>query len=353
MVLESVGLRRCAQVGLALLVACLWQACGDTRGASERDAACGAACGADTSHEGGATGGSPSSSNGPQTGDSDAAASPNQSSDAAMSVDASRMPSTDPNDFFGEPRCASAGLALCDDFEADAIGAAPNADTWLVEGWGDGSAKVDDKHAARGKHAVHFHNAASGTKIVITQKKTFPAPQNRLFGRMFLYVEHIPKPFVWDDQSNFPLVHWTAASASGDYVENSTTYRPEVRAVGGINQRLLVNLDGGPKSEVGIDDEPPAGHESIVEGQWMCFEFEYSGTGEGAELRVWWDGIEHEHMHLVNTSANGATLWPIPTYDSMSFGWSHYQDYGAIMPAGFDVWIDAVAVDTQRIGCQL
>jgi hypothetical protein len=94
------------------------------------------------------------------------------------------------------------------------------------------------------------------------------------------------------------------------------------------------------------------GHEALPEQQWICFELEVSGTGTGAEMRVWWDGVEHTHLHLIN-GTEGEPMWPIPEYESMSFGFSHYQEYGAIFPQGFDVWIDEIAVDDERIGCQI
>ena len=88
-------------------------------------------------------------------------------------------------------------------------------------------------------------------------------------------------------------------------------------------------------------------------GEWMCFEFEYVGEGDDAEVRVYWDGREHPALHYSsNNRGSSGELWSIPTYDYLEFGFEHYQDYGAFV-GGFDAWIDEVAVDDERIGCAL
>jgi len=48
----------------------------------------------------------------------------------------------------------------------------------------------------------------------------------------------------------------------------------------------------------------------------------------------------------------GGELWPIPDYEYLELGFTHYQDYSKFVPS-FDAWIDEVAVDSARIGCAL
>lgn len=267
-----------------------------------------------------------------------------------------RTYSTDPATFFGEPRCAKAGVKLCDDFEEQAVGAAPDKGRWEVQTWGKGTATIDDKHAARGKHSVHIKTPAEVSRVVLRETQTFPASNNTVYGRFFLWLDYVPPPLKCDSGGCSNLVHWTAASASGPYTPpgGDKTYTPEVRAVGSVNERLLVNLDGGPEPEVGISDhDAPGGQDAPVAGKWMCFEFAYQGVGDKAEVRVWWDGLEHPGLHYSpsNTGEKGK-VWPIPSYANLDFGFTHYQDYSAFVP-GFDAWIDEIAVDDQRIGCDL
>jgi hypothetical protein len=173
-----------------------------------------------------------------------------------------------------------------------------------------------------------------------------------------MYLDYTPDPLACSGDVCPNLIHWTAAAAGGEYVAGAKTYHPDVRAIGAVNQRLLVNLDGGPKPEVGIDDDhsAPEGYRALDAshvGQWMCFEFEYAGEGESAELRVWWDGQEHPRLHYSTTNrGNKGELWPIPKYDHLGFGFTHYQDYGAFV-GKLDAWLDEIAVDDERIGCAL
>jgi hypothetical protein len=90
---------------------------------------------------------------------------------------------------------------------------------------------------------------------MLRETKTFATTGNHFFGRFFLYLDYTEDPLDCHTGTCVNLVHWTVASAGGDYVEGGQTYRPDVRAVGAVNQNLLVNLDGGPNPEVGVNDE--------------------------------------------------------------------------------------------------
>ena len=79
---------------------------------------------------------------------------------------------------------------------------------------------------------------------------------------------------------------------------------------------------------------------------WTCFEFEFDGAGD--ELRVWIDGDEIDCLHVTDWNQFGHGLTPdwSPAYDRLRIS---YQSWNADTP--IDVWYDAVAVDTQPIGC--
>jgi hypothetical protein len=254
----------------------------------------------------------------------------------------------------GASRCANAGVLLCDDFESNRIDPA----IWTLDTWGSGSATIDSSLAARGSHSLHITEPSGVSHVVLRETKTFATTGNHFFGRFFMYLDYTADALSCPGGKCTNLVHWTAASAGGAYVENSMTFHPDVRAVGAVNQNLLVNLDGGPKAEVGVSDDAsaPAGYTTLGSShvkQWMCFEFEYAGVGDSAEVRVWWDGQEHPALHY-STSHRGdkGELWPIPKYDHLDFGFTHYQDYSSVV-SKFDAWLDEIAVDDQRIGCAL
>ena len=39
--------------------------------------------------------------------------------------------------------------------------------------------------------------------------------------------------------------------------------------------------------------------------------------------------------------------WSMPSFDGIHIGFAHYQT----LDRGFDVWIDGIALDDERIGC--
>ena len=268
--------------------------------------------------------------------------------------DAGRVFSTNRSEFFGSPRCAAAGVTFCDDFENRSEGAAPDPASWSLEFWDQSAASVKVVgEGARGNKAMHFEIGQGTNKAMMSLKKVFPMAGNTFWARMFVRMPKRPLPFVWNDQANFPLTHWTFAYATGNHVFTSATLRPELRAGGFINRVPLMNEDGMDRTEVGIDDHPPAGHQELPENQWVCFELQWNGPDQ--EMRFYWDGIEHPSLHVTKTHTGGENdsnpPWPAgDPFDTLTLGLVMYQHYDKIgATIGLD--IDEVAVDGRRIGC--
>lgn len=261
----------------------------------------------------------------------------------------------------GASRCAGSNLLLCDSFEGSAIDTA----TWTLNTWGSGSATLDATRAARGGKSLHITQPSTTARVVLRETKTFKITGNHFFGRMFLYFDHIPDPLnchaECDGCTNWVcdnLIHWTVATAGGTFTPSGggSTQNLGVRAIGAVNQTMMLNIDYGSGQEVGLDDNKnqPAGYTAMNashKDQWMCFEFEYVGQGEDAEIRVWWDGREHPALHYSKNNRGGkGELWRIPKYEYLEFGLEHYQDYSKVRPS-MDAWLDEIAVDDERIGC--
>jgi hypothetical protein len=82
---------------------------------------------------------------------------------------------------------------------------------------------------------------------------------------------------------------------------------------------------------------------------WVCLEWMWKGdTNEG---KLWWDGVEHPSLATSPSKHGGSGTWALPPFDSMWVGWWLYQEDP--VPDHYDVWIDEVAVDYERIGCDL
>jgi hypothetical protein len=70
-----------------------------------------------------------------------------------------------------------------------ALGA--DAALWQTTRAGDATITVDETHAARGTHALHIKTVTGGSanRAYIKETRTFPATNNVLYGRMFVWFE--------------------------------------------------------------------------------------------------------------------------------------------------------------------
>jgi hypothetical protein len=247
--------------------------------------------------------------------------------------DLGRGYSTDPATFFGASRCASLGAQLCDDFEAGKPGDKPNAQLWTSSG----DVTLDSTQLARGKQALHLHIVGQAW-ATIAETKTFPAAGNHFFGRLFFRATAIPT-------TNPTAAHWTLVAGAG----NGT---PEIRE-GGISGKWGTGTDnraaGGTGDWTNADNDPAGAAKPVPANQWACIEWEYDGGN--TETRFWWDGVEHPSMHTTSTKHGGDQTVPylLPTFTNVKIGWMLYQ--APVNPTTFDIWIDEIAIDSTRIGC--
>ena len=245
---------------------------------------------------------------------------------------------TDRTRFFGASRCAGAGLQLCEDFERGTL----DTGTWRVSGT---APVIDEAQAARGKKALHVTVNGNGPSY-IKETRTFPAPNNTYYGRMFVTFHSLPA-------APLTYAHWTFIAASGTGVSG------EIRVSGQLQNG--VNLFG-----VGTDnrtdrngtgdwtnpDKDPGGHPAAVPvDRWICIEWMHKGDAS-SETRFWWDGVEHPSLYTSPAVAHGGNPgqpFILPQFTSVWVGWQEYQT----TTQKFELWIDEVAIDGARIGCVL
>ncbi len=214
----------------------------------------------------------------------------------------------------GPSRCATAGVAFCESFENGL-----DSTLWRTTSSGDGTAFVDDLHAARGTKALHVHTASGNGRAYVTETKSFPATSNILYGRMF----------VWLQDGITTSGHFTIAEGAG-------TGTPAVIRFGGQFKEFGVGSDRGASGDWTDHDTKP-----VPSQTWMCLEFEMKGDTN--EFHVWWDDAERTALHRGAAQHGGFTM---PAFNSLWFGWWMYN---AVEPK--DMWIDEIAVDFKPIGC--
>lgn len=248
--------------------------------------------------------------------------------------DLSRFYATDRATFFGASRCAGAGLQLCEDFESGAL----DANTWTVIGT---KPVIDGVQRARGAKALHITVTGNGGSS-LRETRTFPALNNTYWGRAFYYFESMPA---------MPMAsaHWTLVAATGTGVSG------EIRVGGhllgsGVN-RFGVGTDNrvdptGTGDWTRFDNDPTGKPLPVPLRQWVCLEWLHQG--ETNETRFFWDGVEHISMHTTDFDHGGnLNAYVLPKFTTLTIGWQEYQ----AATDKFELWVDEIAIDKQRVGC--
>jgi len=299
---------------------------GGAAGADDAGTTMDAALGSDTS---------PGSRDG--NADRDADGSP-ASSDALVPGDGS----VGDGGFLGDPRCGSASVAICDDFETAVVGGPPDSALWrVITSYADpqmssaNSVIVDAVHAARGRQALHVHTTT--TDPVYIQSRTLPVANNTFWGRVLAWFDVDPGARTKG--------HWAAFVGVGR--KSDAGQDTEVR-IGGQFDILTINYFGNDANQISSSkDGDYSDGVKLPVRSWTCFEFQYKGDTH--ELRFFIQGKEIDRLHVTDWGQFGHTPIPnwSPNYDRVRIG---YQSFNADTPV--DVWYDAVAIDPNRIGCE-
>ncbi|MGZ5966863.1 MAG: hypothetical protein ACXWP4_04270 [Polyangiales bacterium] len=256
--------------------------------------------------------------------------------DVAPEAPAGRDFSSDKTKFFGASRCATAKVQLCEDFESGTL----DKTIWTVNGT---APTIEGTQHARGSKALHIKRDGNGSSF-IREKKTFPAPKNTYWGRIFVRFEQLPTP------PGMTYAHWTFAAASGTGVSG------EIRLSGQLQSgknKFGVGTDNrtdpmGTGDWTTSDNDPAGMAKAVPTGEWLCIEWQHDG--EHNETHFYWDAIEHTSMATTETK-HGGNMNPyiLPTFDNVWVGWSEYQ----ASTETFEMWVDEIAIDPERIGCVL
>ena len=280
---------------------------------------------------------------------------PGDASASDAGGDGGRVYSTDPATFFGDSRCASAGVLFCDGFEESVLDSGTGGDWAITSGGGGTPITLDETQAARGTGSIHVLMVAAGSSR-LTLQKIFPVTGDRYFGRVFAKFHQIPRPPM-------TYAHWTIAAGSGTGVAGETRVSSEFNGVRDVFSVGTDNrTDGGyatgdwtnDDKDPGPDSGPDGGPEPIPVDQWVCLEWMNDGTAE--QTRFWWDGVEHPSLATSETvhGGNQDIMYILPQYTQAWIGLDEYSDAGSKATKDaitFELWLDEIAYDTERIGC--
>lgn len=226
--------------------------------------------------------------------------------------------------------CARPGTLFCEDFERLPVGGASSLD-WGID-TRNGTLTVE----RRGRHGKILHVRTVDNGRAFLRVDDLVVPPTGFYGRMRLRVSAFPTAPDW--------AHFTLVEATG------TGSTEVVRPVGGqyvptVGRNLWgIGADGGPTGDwTAWTESAPA-----VAGTWQCVEWRLDPVTN--TVTTWFDG-DRDGALTASENAHGGNDVPfvLPAVDTVKIGWQLYQSGTA--PAGFDLWIDDIALSARRVGC--
>jgi len=233
--------------------------------------------------------------------------------------------SSDPATFGlnGPSKCAGSAFAICEDFEATAVGALPAG--WAKEGtWAIGVSATDK---ARGSHSLQIQVGVTNNQRAFINKTAAQLGPlaTKHFGRIFFKLQMPPTKFV----------HWDFFHGSGPLGGVSNDVRWGFTGTGTFT--YLYNVQHSPGGELG-NNAP----DKLVIDTWTCVEWSLDSTvAGGGESRFWLNGTEVPALHRTGAQAE------IPVFNQFGVGWELFNSTDTPSVA----YIDEVVFDAARIGC--
>jgi hypothetical protein len=272
---------------------------------------------------GAGTGGSPSAGTGGDLGTGGVSSGGTGGSAVDASADRGASSATDAG-IGGPSRCTAGKYLICEDFEGTAEGAIPTG--WTKHG----NAAVAADEAARGTHSLKIAAAPNGERRIYADAAKLGGGH---WGRIFFKVK-VPVPSVF--------VHSTLVAFRGI---GPTRGSEEVRVVDTVKDasgkyQFLYNVQPN-----GAEFGTGSAYNYSFDDRWHCAEWSIDAPTQS--YHFFYDGVEVTSIAKNNGPMKYAGTDIPPVFTELHVGWNNYQS----APPGFVAWIDEVALDTNRIGC--
>jgi len=154
------------------------------------------------------------------------------------------------------------------------------------------------------------------------------------YGRIFMLIEG-------PGASQF--VHFDAFEGTGPWEGERNAVRWASTGIGvgtaQTNWSWIYNVQPSERNEFGREGDRSA-HPRVDD--WMCLEWRFDSVNQ--EARFWSDGVPVEYLTL---QASAGHRTEIPAFSGLSVGFQKFQQTD-----GFVVWIDEVAFELERVGCE-
>jgi hypothetical protein len=225
--------------------------------------------------------------------------------------------------------CAGRDLLICEDFEDVAVGEVPS-------GWTQhGDASVADDEAHGGERSLRVEPEDAGERRIYHDAKLLGSAH---WGRIFYKVE-LPVPDAFVHSTLVSLIGEGPTNGRSDYRPIDTVKQAKSTPDVGSRHNWLYNVQIIGKSEFGRETE----YDYTFDGMWHCAEYHLQASNQS--FAFYWDG---EQKLSFEDGAGNYDRSDIPDeFDELRVGWNNYQSASP----GFTVWIDDIAFDDERIGC--
>lgn len=230
--------------------------------------------------------------------------------------------------------CPPGKYLLCENFDSTEVGAIPAG--WVKHG--DPVAVADDA-AVSGARSLKAGPIDSWERRIYHDGSMLGSGH---WGRI-RYKVQLPVPDAF--------VHSTIVALHG---EGPTTGIQEVRVVDTVKEdkdgfnndgngshfQYLYNVQpNGPEFGTGSD------YDWYFDDLWHCAEWHIDGPTQSYDFYI--DGAKVDKISIANGPGNYSGSEIPDAYDEIRIGWINYQS----APPGFTAWLDDVALDDERIGC--
>ncbi len=232
----------------------------------------------------------------------------------------------------GTSLCDEGEFEVCENFETSAVGQIPPG--WSYKkGASANNIGIADDEAARGSQSLRV-DIAGGQRTVIAmiQLENLGELAHRHYGRMFYRVQG---PSVSES------IHFDALEVDGPWMGHQNAVRFAATGVGvgtaTSNWAWIYNVQ--PFDPVGMEFAirgDRSAHPRVDE--WMCLEWFFDADAQ--EAQYFDDGVPIEYLHIDTERSE------IPVLTSLAVGMQKFQPTGALR-----AWVDEVALDSERIGC--
>jgi len=241
---------------------------------------------------------------------------------------------TNPSEFRleGESLCSKGDFKICENFEKTAVGKIP--DGWsFKKGASAGNIGVQNDKAARGDQSLRVDIAGGQhTVIAMIKRENLGDLAHRQYGRMFYRVQG----------PGFPeSIHFDVMEADGPWQGHTNGVRFAATGYGAGTEY------GNWAWIYNVQPFDPVGSEFVTRGdrsahprldQWMCLEWFFDADAQ--EAQYYDDGKPIEYLHIDTERSE------IPVFTNVAVGLQKFQQ-----TAGLRAWVDEVAIDGERIGC--